>query len=118
MNSEKKFKAFGDSLLNFLYSLAKSRASGTWTGEKVSNSVLSQALIASKVDQPGGLDKHEKGDFVEAYIAQAWIEKVITTDEAVDVLVKSLKRHDLEREEKKAVVEAFKDLLNCIEKKR
>lgn len=118
MNSEKNFKAFGDSLINFLYSVAKSKATGVWSGEKVSNSVLSQALTASEVENPGGLDKHEKGDYVEDYIAKAWIEKVITTEEAVEVLVKSLKTHDLETEERKAMVEAFQKLLDYIKRKR
>jgi len=118
MNSDRNLKGFGDSLINFLYSLAKSRATRTWAGEKVSNYVLSQALIESDLDQPGGLDKHEKGDYVEDYIAKAWIDKVITTEEAAEILMKSLERHDLEEKEQKAMMEAFKSLLNHIHKKR
>lgn len=117
MNLEANFKGFGDALLNFLYSLAKSRATNTWTGEKVSNYVLSQALIRSDLDQPGGLDKHEKGDYVEGYIAHAWIHRVITTEEACDVLVESLKERDLEEGEQESMVEAFCNLLNYIQKK-
>ncbi|KYK37344.1 MAG: hypothetical protein HXS48_24540 [Theionarchaea archaeon] len=117
MNLEANFKGFGDALINFLYSLAKSRATNTWTGEKVSNYVLSQALIRSDLDQPGGLDKHEKGDYVEGYIAHAWIQGVITTEEACVVLVESLKKRDLEEEEQESMVEAFRRLLNYIQKK-
>jgi len=117
MSSENNFKGFGDSLINFLYSLAKSRATKEWTGDKVSNLVLSQALIASDLVQPGGLDKHEKGDYVEGYIAKAWIDGVITSDEAVNVLVSVLKGYDLEEEEQDAMVEAFRELLNYIHKK-
>lgn len=116
MNSENRFKGFGDALINFLYSLAKSRTTSVWTGEKVSNYVLSQALIISDVDQPGGLDKHEKGDYVEGYIAKAWIDGVLTTEKAVTVLIDVLKGHDLEEEEQEAMVEAFKKLLNYIQK--
>ena len=109
------FKGFGDSLINFLYSLAKSKVIKTWTGKKVSNYVLSRALIRSDLDQPGGLDKHEKGDFVEGYIAEAWINRVISLDEASLTLESTLKRFDLEDNEQEAMVEAFKDLLNVIQ---
>jgi hypothetical protein len=117
MNLDNNFKGFGDALVNFLYSLAKSRATGVWTGEKVSNYVLSQALIISRVEQPGGLDKHEKGDYVEGYIAKAWIDEVVTTEEAAGIVVETLKRHDLEENEQEAMVEAFTTLLNYIQKK-
>jgi hypothetical protein len=117
MNSEENFKGFGDALVNFLYSLAKSKATGVWTGEKVSNYVLSQALIASKLEAPGGLDKHEKGDYVEAYIAKAWIDGTVTINEAASILIKSLIQYDLEEKEREAVVEAFQTLLNHIKKK-
>jgi hypothetical protein len=115
MNSKNNFKGFGDSLINFLYSLAKSKVIKTWTGKKVSNYVLSRALIRSDLDQPGGLDKHEKGDFVEGYIAEAWINRVISLDEASLTLESTLKRFDLEDNEQEAMVEAFKDLLNVIQ---
>jgi hypothetical protein len=114
MNSENNFKGFGDALVNFLYSLAKSKATGIWTGEKVSNYVLSQALINSDVEQPGGLDKHEKGDYVEGYIAERWIDGVITIEEAASILISSLKKYDLEENEQEAMVEAFRNLLNYI----
>lgn len=117
MNLDNNFKGFGDALVNFLYSLAKSRATGVWTGEKVSNYVLSQALIISHVEQPGGLDKHEKGDYVEGYIAEAWIDGIVTTEEAADILVETLERYDLEEKEQEAMVEAFQTLLNYIRKK-
>lgn len=117
MNSEENFKGFGDALVNFLYSLAKSKVTGVWIGEKVSNSILSQALIASDLEKPGGLDKHEKGDYVEGYIAKAWIEGIVTTEEATAVLIAVLTLYDLEEEEREAVVEAFKTLLNHIQKK-
>lgn len=116
MNLEENFKGFGDALVNFLYSLAKSKATGVWTGEKVSNYVLSQALITSELEAPGGLDKHEKGDYVEAYIAKAWIDGIVTIDEAASILIASLIQYDLEEKEREAVVEAFQTLLNHIQK--
>jgi hypothetical protein len=115
MNSKNNFKGFGDSLINFLYSLAKSKATHIWTGEKVSNYVLSQALIFSTLHQPGGLDKHEKGDFVEGYIAQAYIEGTITLDKATAILVSTLSTYDLEEQEEEAMIAAFTALLDVIE---
>ncbi|MBU7017932.1 MAG: hypothetical protein HXS44_10515 [Theionarchaea archaeon] len=117
MSLENDYKGFGDALINFLYSLAKSRTMKIWVGDKVSNYVLSQALIMSRVDQPGGLDKHEKGDYVEGYIAKAWIDNIITTDEAVTILVEKLKKYDLEEREQEGMVEAFRELLDYIRKK-
>ena len=117
MNSEENFKGFGDALVNFLYSLAKSRATGVWTGEKVSNYSLSQALIASELEVPGGLDKHEKGDYVEAYIAKAWIDSKVTIEEAASILIASLLQYNLEEEEREAVIKAFQALLNHINKR-
>jgi hypothetical protein len=117
MNLEQNFKGFGDALINFLYSLAKSKATGAWTGEKVSNYALSQALIFSKVSNPGGMDKHQKGDYVESFIAQAWIDQVVTLEEAADVLVEVLRHHDLEEDEEKAMAEAFRNLLDYIREK-
>lgn len=117
MNLEQNFKGFGDALINFLYSLAKSKATGTWTGEKVSNYVLSQALIFSEISNPGGMDKHEKGDYVESFIAQAWVDRVVNTEEAVDVLVGILKTYNLEEEEQKAMTDAFRHLLDYIQEK-
>jgi hypothetical protein len=117
MNLEQNFKGFGDALINFLYSLAKSKATGAWTGEKVSNYALSQALIFSRVSNPGGMDKHQKGDYVESYIAQAWIDQIVTLEEAVDVLVEVLRRYDLEEDEQEAMMEAFRSLLDYIQEK-
>lgn len=117
MNLEQNFKGFGDALINFLYSLAKSKATGVWTGEKVPNYALSQALIFSKVSSPGGMDKHQKGDYVESFIAQAWIDQAVTLEEAVDVLVHVLKTCDLEEDEQKAMTDAFRSLLDYIQEK-
>ncbi|MBU7023164.1 MAG: hypothetical protein HXS40_03270 [Theionarchaea archaeon] len=117
MNLEQNFKGFGDALINFLYSLAKSKATGVWTGEKVSNYALSQALIFSKISNPGGMDKHQKGDYVESFIAQAWIDQVVTLEEAADVLVEVLRHYDLEEDEQKVMTEAFRSLLDYIQEK-
>ncbi len=116
MNLGENLKGFGDALVNFLYSLAKSKATGTWMGVKVSNYVLSEALNKSDLDKPGGLDKHEKGDYVEEYIARSWIEGILATEDAVSILATSLKKYDSE-EEKEATVEAFRTLLNYINQK-
>ncbi|MFQ6087743.1 MAG: ribonuclease III family protein [Candidatus Methanofastidiosia archaeon] len=117
MSSERNLSSFGDVLLNFLYSLAKSEVSMRYEGERVKNHVLARALSNSKVEVPRRLDKHGKGDFVENFIAKAWIEKLISTKEAVEILKSSLSRCGLEREED-AMVEGFSKLLDEIERRK
>ena len=120
MNSKRSFSRkknlskFGDSFVNFIYSLAKSLTINEYTGKKVSNSCLSQALVKSKIEKPSGADKHEKGDFVEAYIAEAWLENVISIDDCVKILKRELMNFDLKKDEKEATISAFSKLLKEI----
>ena len=101
--------AFGDAVVNFLYSLAKSKVEGRYTGNKVSNSALSEALIRSKIKSLRRSDKKMRGDFVEALIGKGYIEKVFNIDEAVEILAEKLKGKNLNDpdEEREAIAEAF-----------
>jgi hypothetical protein len=110
---------FGDSLVNFIYSLAKSEVMEEYDGVKVPNSCLAEALVSSNIDSPRRSDKHEKGDFVEKLVAQAWVERTITERECVEILKTVLVNYNLKerKEERKAIVEGFKELLNKIKKR-
>ncbi len=110
---------FGDVFVNFIYSLAKSRTLEEYDGVKVPNSCLAEALTLSDIESPRRSDKHAKGDFVEKTIARSWTEGRITEEECVDILCSTLIKFDLKTrdEEKRAIVEAFKNLLNEIKKK-
>jgi len=110
---------FGDSFINFVYSLAKSQVLGEYDGVKVPNSCLAEALTLSKIESPKRSDKHKKGDFVEKIVAKSWIDGKITEEECVDIIKSAIMKYDLKErnEERKAIIEGFKDLLNEIKKR-
>jgi len=109
ISEDSNLSAFGDAVVNFLYSVAKSRVQGRYTGKKVSNVALSEALTRSKIKPPRRSDKKMRGDFVEALIGKGYIEKTFDINDAVDMLSEKLKGKDLNDpiEENKAIAEAF-----------
>lgn len=106
---------FGDVLVNYVCSVAKLRVTGQYDGIKVSNHVLMQALNHSKVSSPPRTDKHQKGDFVEALIAQAW-GPAFSTEDMIDIVSTSFLDKDLSTRESfiDAQIEAFTVLLDRI----
>ena len=89
---DKGLAKFGDSLLNFVFSLALSEYLGRPTGERVPNASLTIALELSGLKHivPPRTDKHGKGDIAEALFAYAWLEGVITIEEAAKVIRENL----------------------------
>ncbi|ASJ08899.1 hypothetical protein A3L11_06535 [Thermococcus siculi] len=89
--TDKGLAKFGDSLVNFAFSLALSEYLGRPTGERVPNASLSMALELSGLRHvvPPRTDKHGKGDIAEAIFAYAWLEGKITVEEAADILKKN-----------------------------
>jgi len=90
--TDKGLAKFGDSLLNFVFSLALSEYLGRPTGERVPNASLSLALEMSGLRKlaPPRSDKHARGDVAEAILAYAWLEGLITIDEAVRIIRENL----------------------------
>ncbi|WP_148882499.1 ribonuclease III family protein [Thermococcus aciditolerans] len=86
--TDKGLSKFGDSLVNFVFSLALSEYLDRPTGERVPNASLSMALELSGLRHvvPPRTDKHGKGDIAEAIFAYAWLEGKITVEEAVKIL--------------------------------
>ena len=86
--TDKGLAKFGDSLVNFVFSLALSEYLNTPTGERVSNASLAMALELSGLRHviPPRTDKHGKGDIAEAIFAYAWLEGEIAIEEAVRIL--------------------------------
>ncbi|ASJ04305.1 ribonuclease III family protein [Thermococcus barossii] len=86
--TDKGLSKFGDSLINFVFSLALSEYLGKPTGERVPNASLSIALELSGLRHlvPPRTDKHGRGDIAEAIFAYAWLEGRITVEEAVEIL--------------------------------
>ncbi|QDA31070.1 hypothetical protein FH039_04875 [Thermococcus indicus] len=86
--TDKGLSKFGDSLVNFVFSLALSEYLGRPTGERVPNASLTIALELAGLRHviPPRTDKHGKGDIAEAIFAYAWLEGKITVEEAVEIL--------------------------------
>jgi hypothetical protein len=129
-NYLKKFRSFrkilknknlarlGDALINFAYSLAKSRIEGIPTGVKVQDKALAEAIRKTKLKKVLPLRSKEDalGDAVEALCAYTWLNQTITIEEMVETLQNALQGEDIThpRLEKKACTKAFNELLNKI----
>ncbi|NJE84688.1 hypothetical protein E3E23_02365 [Thermococcus sp. CX2] len=119
---DKGLSKFGDSLVNFVFSLALSEYLGRPTGERVPNASLSMALELSGLRHvvPPRTDKHGKGDIAEAIFAYAWLEGKITVEEAVEILKENFTEdvtHFSRRKEAigKAFAEVFKVIRERLE---
>ncbi|WP_258084679.1 ribonuclease III family protein [Thermococcus thermotolerans] len=113
--TDKGLAKFGDSLVNFVFSLALSEYLDRPTGERVPNASLSIALELAGLRHviPRRTDKHGKGDIAEAIFAYAWLEGKITVEEAAGILRKNFTEdvtHFSRRKEAigKAFAEVFK----------
>ncbi|ASJ10905.1 hypothetical protein A3L12_06125 [Thermococcus sp. P6] len=86
--TDRGLSKFGDSLVNFVFSLALSEYLGEPTGERVPNSSLSMALELAGLRKlvPPRTDVHGKGDVAEALFAYAYLEGVISIEEATRIL--------------------------------
>jgi len=112
MMSKRNLSSFGDVLVNFLFSFALSKACGVWEGKKVSNSILARSLTFSYVKKPSRSDRQMLGNFVESFIARAWVEGIVSTEECVEVLSSHLMQEDTESHAR-----AFGHLLDFIVKR-
>ena len=110
----------GDSLVNFIYSLAKTGIINSSTGAKVSDYVLSEAYRASKWKKESViLLKGNKGllaDKVEALILYFWVFELFTIEELIKELMKHMNEELLHhpKEEEKSAIAAFCSLLDLL----
>ena len=83
-----KLAALGDAYVNFLFSLAESEKNVEPVGARVDNNVLAVALRKAGLRDilPSRMSRHQLADAAEALIVYAWIRKVTTIEEAVNVL--------------------------------
>jgi len=82
--------ALGDSYVNFIYSLALSKKQCKPVGKKVDSSVLAVAIrkVGLRASLPSRTDRHKQADAAEALIVYAWLNNVVSLDEAVQALGK------------------------------
>jgi hypothetical protein len=83
-----KLAALGDAYVNFLFSLAESEKNVEPVGARVDNNILAAALRKAGLRDllPSRTSRHQLADAAEALIIYAWIRKVTTIEEAVNVL--------------------------------
>ncbi len=118
--TDKNLSKFGDSLVNFIFSLALSEYLGYPSAGRVPNSSLALALERAGLTHliPPRTDKHGKGDIAEAIIAYAWFEGKITVEEAAEIIKDNLTPDVLHFTRKKEVIGiAFGELLKLIKER-
>lgn len=118
---DKGLAKLGDSFVNLIYSLAKSRIRNKPDGWKVPGKVLAEAIRKSELRgfTPRRSDSHSLGDSAEGLIAYVWLAKVLTLEEISQVLEEEMKKWKISnrRDEIKMAAEAFTVLLKLIRNK-
>ncbi|MFP4005931.1 MAG: ribonuclease III family protein [Candidatus Hadarchaeia archaeon] len=118
---DKDLAKLGDALVNFIYSVAKSRVKGKPDAGKVPNSVLSDALHEAGMRglAPSRVDRHMLGDVTEAIVAYAWIEGELDLEESIDIVSGSISGEDFEKRRflLESTTNGFVDLLDLISKR-
>ena len=110
----------GDSLVNFLYSIAKSLVSGSPTGIKVSDSILSESYKCSQWFKTKTLtlsgNKGQIADSIEALVLYFWIQESMTIEELIKPIVSNLHADNLHhpKEERKSAIQAFQKFLDYL----
>ena len=89
---------FGDSLTNFIYSLAKTKRYNRPFGEHVLDKSLAEALRNANLRpiMPSSVSSGDLGDGVEALVGFAYLEGIMTIEEMVAIIEDELQAHTLE----------------------
>ncbi|MEA2070077.1 MAG: ribonuclease III family protein [Asgard group archaeon] len=117
------YAKFGDSLTNFLYSVAKTNVLHKPCGERVYDAVLAEALKQANLRSimPSSVSAGILGDGVEALIGYVYLEKICTIQELINLLEASLKEKSSmlkkRKQEKILMKNAFQKVLEYILKK-
>jgi len=84
----KQLAQFGDSLLNFAYSLALTEASGVPKGTKVKDEILAEAAAKAGLRKhlPRRVGRGDVANSLEALLGHAWLKKLVSLDEIVSCL--------------------------------
>jgi Ribonuclease III len=86
---DRKLAQFGDSLLNFSYSLAVTRTTRQPVGIKVKDKLLADAATKAGLRKylPRRVDAGDVANSLEALVGEAWLLEKITLEEIVACLV-------------------------------
>ncbi len=79
---------FGDSLVNFAYSVARTDTTGKPTGVKVQDRVLAEAAAKAGLRKflPRRVGRGEVANSLEALLAHSWLQKQLVLDDIVACL--------------------------------
>jgi len=85
---DKGLARLGDAYVNLVYSLALTEIEGQPTGAKVSDRMLAEAARKSGLRRllPKRTRRDDVADAVEALLVYAWRSKLMTAEEAKDIL--------------------------------
>lgn len=105
--TDHKLASLGDAHVNFVYALALSNRRRVPSGAKVKGSILAEAVKRATLREflPAKMSSHLLADAAEALIVYAWLNNVVTLNEAVSILMFN------------DPVEGFKELLTKIKGK-
>ncbi|MBK5114298.1 MAG: hypothetical protein KGD59_13785 [Candidatus Heimdallarchaeota archaeon] len=95
---------FGDSLVNFIYSLAKTKVYDKPVGERVYDKALLEAVRETglRALMQSSSTAGEVGDGAEALIGHSYLSGLFTIDELVTILESSIQEYDQEAFEKRS----------------
>lgn len=85
---DKDLAKIGDALVNFIFSLAVSNTMKQPQNVRVSSLTLSTALKKSGLREllPHRIDRHDQANAVEALVMYAWITKIFSLSELLQIL--------------------------------
>ena len=87
----RRLARLGDAYVNFLFSLALTKASGIPVGVKVSDRILFDAAKNSGIRPllPRRIKRGEVANVIEALVVDSWMRKSLELDEMVDIISKN-----------------------------
>lgn len=116
---DNEFSKLGDSLTNFVFSLALTKIFNRYEGVRVSNFVLSEALKKSTFNYliKKRQNRHEKGNIVESIILFSWVKEYFEILDLVKLLSERISSSTNRVRQKEIYIHAYVYLLDTIQKK-
>jgi len=79
---------FGDSLLNFAYSVSITETTGHPKGAKVTDKILAEAAVKAglRKELPRRIGRGDVANSIEALLGFVWLQKLVSLDEIIRCL--------------------------------
>jgi len=89
---DRKLARFGDSYVNFIFSLALTRAKQEPQGARVSDRVLADAAVKTGLRKflPRRIKRNDVANSVESLLVYGWLKGFISLEESAKVLEKNI----------------------------